>query len=104
MKYTELISRRACAFFLTLFFFISHGTSQVFADFEDPEIAPVLENGHASIVDNPDQSGINNSSKCASYDKTTGNWHYISMLFDNPLSFEDNTILKFKMYSTVRGR
>jgi hypothetical protein len=89
---------------LAFFIFVDEGTAQVFADFEELENAPVLENGNASIVDNPDQSGINNSNKCAVYDKAAGNWYFISMLFDDPVLFEDNTILKFKMYSTMRGR
>ncbi len=77
---------------------------QVFADFESPEKTPVVSNGNAAVIDNPFKDGINNSDKCLTYEKAAGNWHYVDMQFEEPVSFGTSTVMTFKVYSTTVGR
>ncbi len=78
--------------------------AQTFADFETPETSPQLENGNATIVENPHKTGINQSSYCAMYEKASGNWHFISMLFNSPVEIGNSTHFNFKIHSSTQGR
>jgi hypothetical protein len=58
-----------------------------------------------SVVDNPDATGINTSSKVGRYVKgTDGNWAGIETTLDSKLNFATNNVIRYKVYSPVTGR
>ncbi len=96
--------RRIGFIFLMAFFLTGVMNAQTFVDFESVEKTPVLSNGSAVVVDNPDKTGINPSSKCGKYDKASGNWHYVRMSFPEPVSFGKSTTMTFKIHCSTVGR
>jgi len=82
----------------------TRSAAQIFADFETISTTPELQNGNARVVDNPDTTGINTSNKCAVYDKSAGNWHYMAMIFHEPVMFGSATTMSFKVHSSTLGR
>jgi len=78
--------------------------AQVFADFETPGSTPQVQNGNAQVVNNPFQDEINPSSKVLKYEKAEGNWHYVAMMFDEPMNFGNSTKMTFKIHSSTQGR
>jgi hypothetical protein len=99
MKQTRIISILISFVLITNFLW-----AQTFADFETPETTPQLANGNAEVVENPYKTDINKSSYCAMYEKTSGNWHFISMLFDSPVEIGNSTHFNFKIHSSTQGR
>lgn len=88
-------------------FFLAYATfvqGQVFADFETPATTPQVQNGNAQVVDNPFQNDINPSSKVLRYEKAEGNWHYVAMIFSQPMNFGNSTKMTFKIHSSTQGR
>lgn len=90
--------------FIALVFIASILPAQIFADFETPETTPVLQNGNAAVVENPYPSDVNPSSYCAMYEKASGNWQFINMLFDSPIETGNSTNFNFKLHSSTQGR
>jgi len=83
---------------------IHYLVAQTFVDFESDEKTPMLSNGSAMVVDNPDKTGINPSDKSGRYDKAAGNWHYVRMSFPEPVSFGKSTTMTFKINCSTVGR
>lgn len=79
--------------------------AQIIADFESPATTPVFTSeGHYEVVDNPDKSGINTSNKVGYHKKIAGNWHYVTMTFDQKQNFKYNSTLTFKIHTSQKGR
>ena len=83
---------------------IHYLVAQTFVDFESVEKTPVLSNGSAMVVDNPDKTGMNPSDKSGRYDKAAGNWHFVRMSFPEPVSFGKSTTMTFKIHCSTVGR
>jgi hypothetical protein len=98
------ITRRTGFIFLVTCFLTGILRAQTFIDFESDEKTPVLSNGSAMVVDNPDKTGINPSNKSGRYEKVSGNWHYVRMSFPEPVSFGNSTTLTFKTLCSTVGR
>lgn len=57
------------------------------------------------VVDNPNASGLNTSSKVGEYVKgMEGNWAGIETALESALDFSSKTLIKYKVYSPVTGR
>ncbi|GAA5031305.1 hypothetical protein GCM10011506_21060 [Marivirga lumbricoides] len=58
-----------------------------------------------NVIDNPDVSGVNQSSRVGEYVKGfEGNWAGIEITLDEFIEFSSNTVLGFKAWSPVTGR
>lgn len=57
------------------------------------------------VVDNPNSSGINTSSKVGQYIKGfDGNWAGIETTLSSPIDFSTKTLIQYKVYSPVVGK
>ncbi|WP_271711567.1 PKD domain-containing protein [Marinigracilibium pacificum] len=74
--------------------------------FEDGDIMFGGFGGTAfQVIDNPDASGINTSSRVGEYVKGfEGNWAGIQVALDDPIDFSSNSTLAVKVWSPVTGQ
>lgn len=56
-----------------------------------------------SVIDNPDPSGINTSSKVAQLVKGAPEWSGIGVTLENPINFSNNPVITMKVWSPVTG-
>ncbi len=80
-------------------------SAQMLADFETPETSPpITAEGAAHVVANPDKGGINPSDSVGTYEKTEGNWKYVTLHFPDTVKIYHNNTLTFKLRATTQGR
>jgi len=62
-------------------------------------------NAVASVIDNPDASGINTSARVAQFVKPAGaeTWAGTFLTLENPIDFSNNTVFKVKVWSPKSG-
>lgn len=96
-EYTEMINIPEASDPVTLpIDFESFTVNYAFSDFG---------NATASVIDNPDASGINTSDKVAQFVKAEGaeTWAGSLLTLENPIDFSANKLFKMKVWSPVVG-
>ena len=77
----------------------------VLADFETANTSPAMTPAGIDIVDNPDKSGVNPSSKAGLFNKPSGDWSAFYLTFPSVKNFgTNNTDLIFKIRSDFAAR
>jgi PKD domain/Secretion system C-terminal sorting domain len=77
----------------------------VLADFETATSTPTLSPTGVNVIDNPDKSSLNPSSKVGFFNKPSGDWSAFYLVFSTVKNFgTNNTDLTFKIRSDFAAR